>query len=282
MADGPYRERKEIENEIASFVSQHGAVFKAASWKISALFEASCCNQVIGWYVRNGYSVGVAQLDSKTGDFKYKVSPAGYPTTFSYFILTSGASNFELRMNTAVQTAIDPGTAITPDLIVVEPGGVVAVRDRDYFRGTRDYFHVLSVKTVSFFECKHMNAFPELFSSFLGMALQLRPECVAAPSFDPGKGKHLAPGLLVSGSGTGFMASRVGRSLMSRYCINISTAMFKNKDSLLGQKNDFGAEWRVFGRIPHPIAAAAPLSTSTAPPLSATPNFAFDDADIPF
>ena len=88
---------------------------------------------------------------------------------------------------------------------------------------------------VTIFEVKNFNPFPELLFNFIGIINELKPEALSntMPSKNP---KHLAPSLMISGSGN-FHTIKIKKSLTSRYQINLIFGLFYAKSQPYSKKN---------------------------------------------
>src|SRR5690606_18936540 len=92
----------------------------------------ACYNHIVRYYRNSGWGVTVQNLINGT-QFKYKLTPAGYPENFSYFAIYKDIYvanqlkrvQFEIHHNLCIQSAIDDDIYITPDISIINEGSMI-------------------------------------------------------------------------------------------------------------------------------------------------------------
>ncbi len=195
----------------------------------------SCYNNIVKFYENNGYKAYPKNLINN--EFKYKLSPTGYPMNFSYFEIQKEYNykmskkkfSFEIHHNIAVASALNKNLYITPDISVISINSIKKLNNPNYFfSGSRGYYYVPNEKLQSFCEIKNYNPFPELLFSYIGLFHELKNEIFnKETSFQ--NPKHIAPSLLISGGGK-YHTNLIKEELMKRYDINIFFGLFYSKN----------------------------------------------------
>lgn len=226
----PFLDRSILENRITFFLSKHRTTIFNNKNRISALFEMGCYNDITEYYESRGYSSSIENL--KEGKFRYKLSAAGNPHNFSYFKISKRRNarngmitenSFEIHHNLAIQSRHSNGIFVVPDISVICCNSIAELLDIRYFcRGLRAYYYVMNENLQTFFECKHLNPFPELVFSFSGVYNEI--ESGHRPNKLP---KHIAPTLLISGQ-PNFHLLQIRDALQSRYKLNIVYGLFSH------------------------------------------------------
>ena len=80
----PFKDKGLLISEINNFLNKYRTVFRNQSSRISDYFEMSVYNSIVKYYESSRYNVRCANLIN--GEFRYKLTPTGYPQNFSYFI----------------------------------------------------------------------------------------------------------------------------------------------------------------------------------------------------
>jgi hypothetical protein len=226
----PFLDRSILEKRITFFLSKHRTTIFNNKNRISALFEMGCYNDITEYYESRGYSSTIENLNE--GKFRYKLSAAGNPKNFSHFKISklrntrngiTTENSFEIHHNLAIQSCHSNGIFVVPDISVIDCNSVSEFLDsRYYFRGLRAYYYVKNENLQTFFECKHLNPFPELVFSFSGVYNEI--EAGNRPNKLP---KHIAPSLLISGQ-PNFHLIQIREALQSRYRLNIVYGLFSH------------------------------------------------------
>lgn len=217
-------------SSVRSFLSRNGTVFRDQGSRISEFFEMCCYNNVVDFYRQKKFSVAPHQLD-KTGAFVYKLKASGSHENFSFFRVSKKVRNvnweFDIHHNMQIECIHQPGLFYTADIAVLSANGVerkhVAV-----YRQKRSYCPADKVQT--FFEVKHMSAFPELLFSFTGIL----------DNFSHSGGRvnlpvHIAPALLLSGN-LNSHTDAIAQYISSRYNGNVLAALFARPSTIYSAK----------------------------------------------
>lgn len=220
----PFKDIEELKKEVTGFVNRYKASVVHKAERVSDFFEMSCFNRVVRFYERCGYQVTPVNLQK--GLYKYKCSPAGIQSNFSFFKITFKDGDethvFEVQHNLAVQSAHDPGIYTTPDITIIREDSVRYTKE--HYENKNTFSYVSQTDLVSFCEAKQFTPFPELLFNFMGIVNELSPSVLmdGTESMTP---TQLAPTLMVSGKG-GRHALAIKQSLEFRYCINILFDLF--------------------------------------------------------
>ena len=226
----PYKDKALLLGSIRSFLSRNGAVFRQQGTRVSEFFEMCCYNNVVEFYRQKQFTVTPLQLD-KSGDFLYKIRANGSHENFSFFRVSKQVRNkaweFDIHHNLQIECVHQTGLFYTADVAVVTAGGVER-KHVDVYRQKRSYCP--SSKVQTFFEVKHMSAFPELLFSFTGILINF---------LDPdGRVKlpvHIAPALLLSGN-LNSHTDAISGYISTRYDGNVLAALFSRHSTVYSAK----------------------------------------------
>lgn len=232
MPNSPFIPQQVLATRVDEFLTRHGAVIHSHGKRISQYFEMLVYNMVVSSYESDGFQVQIANLQN--GAFRYRITPTGLPQNFSYFTATktyrrgqtiTDTCIFEIHHNVAVESRMTKGLLLRPDISVINAGSLQPqARATPYFRG-RSYPIVQNKDLQTFVEVKHLNPFPELLISFVGLLNELHgPAFRKKPSTR--RPRHLAPSLALSGNGNP-QTIFIRTALMSRYTVNIFYGLFK-------------------------------------------------------
>lgn len=99
----PFKSHSQFEKEIKEFANKYKTIVVNQAKRTSDYFEMTCYNYIIRFYELNGYDVTVQNLQS--GKYRYKCSPSGIQTNFSYFLVSKkeGKRKKVLKFNTTSQ-----------------------------------------------------------------------------------------------------------------------------------------------------------------------------------
>lgn len=195
----------------------------------------SCFNYIVKFYELQGYNVKVKNLQA--GKYRYKCSPAGIQTNFSFFQVSSKTGtkrfSFEIQHNLAVQSSQDPDIFTTPDISIIKKGKIKFTKE--YYNTKTTFSYVENKYLMSFCEVKQFNPFPELLFNFIGVLNELKVEYMVNEATDliP---SHIAPSLLISGK-SNKQTDAIKNSLEKRYCINIIYDLFYNANYTFSKGN---------------------------------------------
>ena len=237
----PFKAPSDFEKELTDFSNRYKTMLADHSNRISDYFEMSCYNFIIKYYEKKGYVLSVQNLQG--GKFKFKCSPKGLLSNFSYFKAikkedSEEASVFYIFHNATVQSSFDSKVYTTPDIVVSrtnEPS-----ETDDYYSTKKKLSYIPTENLITFCEAKHLTPFPELMINFIGTVHELIPDCLC----EGGKcqeTEHIASSLMMSGT-LGKPTNRIKVSFESRYYVNFFDNLFNNvaKSSLL-TKNKIGS-----------------------------------------
>jgi hypothetical protein len=217
----------DVEKSMAEFAAKHGVAYQFSDRQLAAAFEIGCFLLLAKDYENQKLVVSVQNLIEQ--QFRYLTTPSGNPRNFSYLKILVGKATYEFRQQVRVRSHIDPDIFFTPDMVLLDGDAAIEqAKDADYASGKRRFFVVESKHVVAAHECKSMTGFPELYVSFLGMAMtahswfanQDRGTIVEGPL------GHLAPTLFVGGEASN-LHRRMIAALQKAFPLNIVTGIYK-------------------------------------------------------
>lgn len=227
----PFIDKEELIKEINKFVNSHNAYIANHSRRISDYFEMICYNNVIKYYKNNNFEISIQNLDEEN-NFVYKLVSTGIPANFSFFKVyrkyTKRLYKFEVHHNLSIESSIDNHIYFVPDISVINEGTIVSTKKQ--YRGKRRSCFCRNNNLQTFFEAKHLNAFPSLLFSFNGLVLEMLSEVILGHCSNRIP-KHPSPTLVLSGNGNEH-TNRIRVILMERYNINIIFGLFYRKNQL--------------------------------------------------
>lgn len=215
----PFRNLDEFEKEITNFANKHRIQIVEHSKKTSDYFEISCFNNLVRYYKNKGYTANPKNLIS--GRYRYKCSPSGIQSNFSFFEISKKVRNvettFEIHHNLAVQSSHVEDIFTTPDIVVINNNSIKY--KTDYYTTNKTFSYVDNENMKTFCEVKNFNPFPELLFNFIGVVNELKKNYIN------GYVEHctpvqIAPSLIISGKGNK-PTNLIKERLESRYNINI-------------------------------------------------------------
>jgi hypothetical protein len=232
----PFKAREEFENEIRTFLNYYGTAISREVENIPTLFEITCYNYVIEYYVNQGYILIPRNPAQSDNYFIYKTSPSGNLVNYSFFearkqIQTEKGTmeiSFVIRQNVPVQSGRDTDVYYTPDIVICKDQ-YDKIKDPAYYRATRWRHYLKNENLISFAEAKHYNPFPEILVSFIGLIHELNPNLLKKKGEK--SGSHLAPSLMFSGRG-GAPVDRIKKYYEKRYSMNIFLGLVFNAGSI--------------------------------------------------
>jgi len=220
----PFKHKDILENEIKTFANKFKATVVNQASRISDFFEMSCYNHIVTYYENMDYEVTIENLQK--GKYRYKCSPSGVQSNFSYFQLSKKVNGvlyeFELQHNLAVESSQSNFIFTTPDISIIKKGKVC--ESITYYDTKRRFCYVSNENLISFIEVKQFNPFPELLFNFIGVVDELRKD-VMIKTDERLVPNHIAPSLMISGQ-PNKPAQRIIDQLHLRYCINIIPDIF--------------------------------------------------------
>lgn len=225
MNSRPYKDANLLIKDIEVFLQDHSALFKLQGKKIGHFFEMNCYNYVVKFYMKAGFTVVPQNLDGKV--FKYKISAAGNPDNFSYFLVSKQLGDqiyeFEIHHNLSLECAYEDDIFYTADVSVINKNSIQRGSPATY-AVKRSYCKANNLQT--FFEIKHLAPFPELLFSFSGI-----PNSFLQTNGRTSAPVHLAPSLLISGR-PNFHADKIKNYLEKRHDINIILNLFRTPSAV--------------------------------------------------
>lgn len=250
-----------VEEAMTAFVAENATTLKRTERELAAYFEIGCFLSLVRDYEAQGICATAENLKSD-GAFRYLTTPSGNPNNFSYVVLNHGNASWQVRQQVRVVSHLHPDVALTPDIVVLDATAeIVDTKDTDFAHGKRGFFRVQSAGVVAAHECKSLTAFPELYASFVGLALLCHDWM---DSSRRGESKrcsfgHLAPTLFVGGDASN-LHRRMVKALEGVYPINIVVGLHQT-----------GVAWRkgkgTLARLPLHGAWLQPFVEIDARPL---------------
>lgn len=229
MKSRPYKKASTLTRNIKKFLENHSATFAFQGNRIGHYFEMSCYNDVVKYYKDQGFTVSPQNLDGDV--FRYKISAAGDPSNFSYFLATKTARGkeyaFEIHHNLSIECPHEDEIFYTADISVITKDSIERISPVTY-RTKRSCCRSYNVQT--FFEVKHMAPFPELLFSFTGI-----PENMLLTAGRSKKVLHLAPSLLMSGRANNH-GEKIKEYLEGKYELNIIFNLFGTPSAIYSKK----------------------------------------------
>lgn len=223
-------------NRIAAFLSEHHLLLAKISQAITNVFEAMCVVSFATAYEEMGYHIGAEGLANSS--FKFKCNTRGDPRNFSYFTLTRGTREYELRHNLSISAARDESVLYVVDIAVIRKGHM---KLSEVKRNNRTYktHYCENAGLVTFAECKYLLAYSMLIAQFFGSVFELKPRHLHPKMFDELQrkfaGRNLFPSLLIA-QGAHIGAESVIASVARRkYAILIAPDMIANPNQLLAK-----------------------------------------------
>lgn len=215
----PFKKASFMIRDITRFLDKHATTFAHQGTRISHYFEMSCYNDVVEYYIKNGFTVTPQNLINR--QFRYKIGANGNPDNFSHFIVSkkvrSKLFEFEIHHNLSVESPFESEIFYTADISVIIKGSIVRISPETY---TQHRSCCRGANVQTFFEVKHMSPFPELLFSFVGI-----PENLLVKDNRVENIKHLAPSLLMSGKAN-FHGKKIKDYLEKKYTVNIIFDIF--------------------------------------------------------
>jgi len=158
-----------LRNDIDSYLTQYGQVLTSAFNTYAQRFEAYCFLEEF----KRLKAAGLAPVLRNPGGAKYvvlKFYTRGRPSKYSHCEFVVRGEHIEMHHNLKIRSfhagspgAVDPEPGFHLDLAFIRADSIV----NDNWVSSGDL--------LSFVECKHMPAFPELIASFLGLVHEVMP-----------------------------------------------------------------------------------------------------------
>lgn len=215
----PFKKASSMISDIIKFLDKHATAFTHQGTRISHYFEMSCYNDVVEFYIKNGFTVKPQNLINR--QFRYKIGANGNPDNFSHFVVSKNVRRklyeFEIHHNLSIESPFESEIFYTADISVITKGSIVRISPETY---TQHRSCCRGANVQTFFEVKHMSPFPELLFSFVGI-----PENLLVKDNRVENIKHLAPSLLMSGKAN-FHGKKIKDYLENKYIVNIIFDIF--------------------------------------------------------
>ena len=209
-------------DEIVKFLNKHSIFIHKQKKQLNELFEMAAYNFVITFYQKKGFKV--LPMNTKNGEFNYKLQPFGHPMNFSWFVATKIYRNnrfeFEIHHNLPIE-AVDCNQKcfLTPDVSVIKKDSITKLENSQFLLNRKNYYYVKNSDLQTFCEAKYLNPFPELLFNFIGMLLALKTNVRSLKNINKSP-NHMAPSLLLAGLGN-HHNYRIQGFLVNKYEINI-------------------------------------------------------------
>lgn len=183
--------------------------------RLSDFFEMKIYNDVVRAYEQLGYSCKPMQLINGN-QFKYKLSPSGLITNFSFFEIEKNNQRFWIIHNLKCESASYNDCYVTADVCVIDENSTMrkAVDNKNV-----DFVPNSHLRT--FFECKFMSPFPELIANFVGLVTVLMPDCLEKKSRTK---QHVAPTLVCANNGSK-NSYRFANAVQRKHDVNVLNNM---------------------------------------------------------
>lgn len=222
----------EIKSAVNAFLSEYGTRIAQHTDKIGTYAEIAAYHSVIEFYRKSHFRCGVENV--KQGLFRYKLTPTGNPSNFSYFSVRKSGRVYSVLTNVSVESAHAARHYFSADIVVADDQSVQMQRGPDNLEVgiRRSVFFVPNESLRTFLEIKNMSPFPELLFSFSGLLFEMMPD-IFFKKVASRKRIHIAPSLVCSFAGSGH-ANYIRRTLLQRWHINIFTD-FLSKRALEGE-----------------------------------------------
>lgn len=231
----PIKEFALFEKEIKDFANKYKTTVVNHAKRTSDYFEMTCFNYIVRFYELNGYTLEAKNLQSNK--YRYKCSPAGIQSNFSYFEASIKIGRrtlrFEIQHNLAAQRSQDKKIFTTPDISIIKKNKVKYTRE--YYDTKTTFSFVENKDLMTFCEVKQFNPFPELLFNFIGVLNELKVEYMTGNGVTP-PSIHIAPSLMISGK-PNKQTTKIKESLEERYCINIIFDLFYNATFTFSKRN---------------------------------------------
>lgn len=244
--NSPFNDPDQLEKDIQDFINRFRATVRIHGKRMSDYFEMTCFNKIVRFYELKGYTVEVRNLKRK--EYRYKCSPAGIFSNFSFFEAsisnTEGTFKYEIHHNLAVQSSHNKDIFTTPDITVIKSRKAKTTK-KYYDSGVR-FSYVKNLDCLTFCEAKQLPPFPELLFNFIGIVNELKKEYMTNDGF-PHNPVHIAPSLMISGI-PNKQTSRIKMYLEERYCINILFDLYHTGSNIFS-KNQV-SKLRIAGKTP--------------------------------
>jgi len=229
----PFKDVNELKKEIIAFANKNRAIVQLHSKRISDYFEMTCYNFIVEYYEKLGFNTSVANLQKN--EFRYKCSPAGIHSNFSYFIFEKQIENekiaYEFHHNLSIQSAHDNNIFCTPDMVVIKNNS--AQFTSEYYASKKRFSFVDNSNMITFFEAKHFTPYPELLFNFIGILNELKIDFENINT-EQSTDLNIAPSLIISGKENN-QTKRIKISLERRYKLNIIFDIFFSKRKYLSK-----------------------------------------------
>ena len=211
----PWIDRKTLIKNAKKFVASHGYFLRKNGSRISSLVEMAIYNSIVQFYKTRGFQVKGENLGPRKS-FKYKLTAIGLTENHSYFTARKDGLVFHILHNMLIQSAHHDHLYFTGDVVVADEQGATTQMQKN---GRRHSF-VARDNLVTFAEVKHLNPFPEILFSFMGLVLEFMPGFVQKRFAISQSGDYLCPVIAFTGVGSDH-SELIQQSLSQRYGINI-------------------------------------------------------------
>ncbi len=187
-------DQEKIREQLAQFFKYNYSELDTFGRTVNQTFEAFVFASVIRWYNKKGWKIHFQHPKNNMGKVHLKYTTMGRPDKYTYAIAIKGKEKIEIRHNIRIRSAHSnseyPVASFVIDVGVLKAG---------YASNLSTYDPVDNENLITFAEAKHMTAFAELISSFIGAVHELMPKKLK--KYKPLKNTplHPSPFLFVSG-----------------------------------------------------------------------------------
>jgi hypothetical protein len=197
-------EQDALKAGLKQFFEAERAELTAFGSTVNQTFEAFVFASVVNWYRTMGWNVELVHptkpKDGQAPPVRLKFSTRGRPDGYTRAVCSRGYLRLQVRHGLRVATRAF-STAAPRGLPANVCLDVAVILDQDL--SAFDTNRAVSNHTLlTLGEAKHMSAFAELITGFLGLVSEMMPECLhpARPYIGPVPERHhVAPFLYVSG-----------------------------------------------------------------------------------
>lgn len=164
-----------VKSQLKDFFENQKATISNFGTTVNQTFEANVFANVIKWYRKNGWTVNIiSPIKNGRPTFILKFNTRGAPVNYSYAICSKGINNCQIRHGLRTHTkSYDINNSKSANIVC----DIIVMEDKDI-----DHYTTSSAlpneQLIAFGEVKHMSAFAELVASFIGLAHELKPECL--------------------------------------------------------------------------------------------------------
>lgn len=232
-----FKDNKEFEREIRSFLNRFSSVFTQTSDQTHALFEMSMLDGIVKYFEKIGFKLEVKNTTSN--EFVFALSTNSNPNNTSYFQLVYSVDHerleYEIRHNVKVRSHHCGEMYFSPDYVVCKSNSLEKESVSWYYAGKYPLHFIKSENLITFAEAKNYIPSPELVINFIGIVNELAPYLI---NKSPIKKRYaFTPTMFISGNGNPHLQI-IKKSFRDRYKVNILFSMFTFPTQLHGSESE--------------------------------------------